>query len=81
LESRHEAIVSKVNEEALRWNYYIPPSIQLSFQNLETRSIDGGDITLFQRMFMVGLRLPFPEIAQDFMLFLMVAPSQIISNA
>jgi hypothetical protein len=30
---------------------------------------------------MAGLRLPFPEIAQDFVLFLMVAPSQIMPNA
>jgi hypothetical protein len=62
-------------------SYDILPSVQLSFQNPETKSIDGGDITLFQRMFMAGLRLPFPEIAWDFVLFLMVAPSQIIPDA
>jgi hypothetical protein len=81
LASRHEATLSEVNEEALRWNYDIPSSIQLSFQNPETRSIDGSDITLFQRMFMAGLRLPFSEIERDFILFLMVASSQVIPNA
>jgi hypothetical protein len=30
---------------------------------------------------MAGLRLPFPEIAWDFILFLMVASSQVIPNA
>jgi hypothetical protein len=38
-------------------------------------------ITLFRRMFMASLRLPFPEIARDFILFLMVTPSQIIPDA
>jgi len=32
-------------------------------------------------MFMTGLRLPFLEIARDFVMFLMVAPSQIMPNA
>jgi hypothetical protein len=81
LESRHEAIIFEVNEEALRWNYDIPPSVQLFYQNPETRSIGGDDITLFQRMFMAGLRLPFSEIARDFILFLMVGSSQVIPNA
>jgi hypothetical protein len=50
------------------------------YQAPEARLIDGGDITLFERMFLVGLRLPFPEIARDFVFFLMVAPSQIMPN-
>jgi hypothetical protein len=45
------------------------------------RIINGGDVTLYERMFLAGLRLPFPEIARDFVLFLMVAPSQIMPNA
>jgi hypothetical protein len=32
-------------------------------------------------MFMAGLRLPFPEITRDLVLFLMVASSQIMPNA
>jgi hypothetical protein len=51
------------------------------YQNPETQAFDSGDITLFERMFMAGLRLPFPEIARDFVLFLMVTPSQIMPNA
>jgi hypothetical protein len=30
---------------------------------------------------MAGLMLPFPEIARDFVLFLIVTPSQIMPNA
>jgi hypothetical protein len=81
LENRQEAVVLEVHEEVLQWNYDISSSVRLFFQNPTTRSIDGGDITLFQRIFMAGLRLPFLEIARDFVLFLMVAPSQIMPNA
>jgi hypothetical protein len=45
------------------------------YQASDARLIDGGDITLFERMFLAGLRFPFLEIARDFVLFLMVAPS------
>jgi hypothetical protein len=48
------------------------------YQNPETRALNGGDVTLFERMFMAGLGLPFPVIARDFVLFLMVTPSQIL---
>jgi hypothetical protein len=43
--------------------------------------IEDGNVTLFERMFLAGLWLPFPEIARDFVLFLMVAHSQIMPNA
>jgi hypothetical protein len=51
------------------------------YQNSETWSINGGNITLFERIFMAGLWLPFLEITKDFILFLMVTPSQIMPNA
>jgi hypothetical protein len=54
--------------------------VRIFYQNPETRSIDGSEITLFQRMFLVGIRFPFPKIARDLVLFLMVALSQIMPN-
>lgn len=81
LESRVETALFAKHEGVLRLNYDIPPIVRMFYQALEARLIDGGDITLFERMFLAGLRLPFSEIARDFVLFLMVAPSQIMPNA
>jgi hypothetical protein len=80
LESRVETALLERHEGVLRQNYDIPPMVRMLYQNPRARVIDGGDVTLFERMFMAGLRLPFPEIARDFVLFLMVAPSQIMPN-
>jgi hypothetical protein len=81
LESRVDTAIFAKHEGVLRLNYEISPTVKLFYQAPGTRVIDGGDVTLFERMFLAGLRLPFPEIAQDFVLFLMVAPSQIMPNA
>jgi hypothetical protein len=62
-------------------NYDIGSSVRLHFQDSSVLSIPGGDITLFERMFMAGLRLPFPDIAREFLLYLKVAPSQIFPNS
>lgn len=81
LENHREAVLSKEHENILCHNYEISPSVQLHFQDSATRTIKGGDITLFERMFMAGLRLPFPEIAQELVLFLMTTSIQIMPNA
>jgi hypothetical protein len=81
LESRVETALFERHEGVLRLNYDIPPTVRMFYQNPRARVIDGGEVTLFERMFLAGLRLPFPEIARDFVLFLMVAPSQIMPNA
>jgi hypothetical protein len=81
LESKVETALLERHEGVLRLNYDIPQTVRMFYQTPGTRVIDGGDITLFERMFMAGLRLPCPEIAQDFVLFLMVTPSQIMPNA
>jgi hypothetical protein len=81
LESRVETALFERHEGVLRLNYDIPPTVRMFYQTPGARLIDGGDIALFERMFLAGLRLPFPEIARDFFLFLMVAPSQIMPNA
>jgi hypothetical protein len=81
LESRVETALFERHEGVLRLNNDIPPTVKMFYQASDARLIDGGNITLFEQMFLAGLRLPFPEIAQDFVLFLMVAPSQIMPNA
>jgi hypothetical protein len=81
LESRVETTLFEKHEGVLRLNYDIPPTVRMFYQAPGARLIDGGDVTLLERMFLAGLRLPFPKIARDFVLFLMVAPSQIMPNA
>jgi hypothetical protein len=81
LENCQEAVVFEVHEEVLQRIYDILLYVRLFFQDPTTRSINGINIILFQKMFMAGLGLPFPKIARDFVLFLMVAPSQIMPNA
>jgi hypothetical protein len=76
-----ETVLFESHEGELRLSYDIPPTVRMFYQTLRARVIDDGDVTLFERMFMAGLRLPFLEIAQDFVLFLMVAPSQIMPNS
>lgn len=81
LESRVETTILERHEDVLRLNYDIPLTVRMFYQTPGTRTINGGDVTLFERMFMAGLRLPFPEIAREFVMFLMVALSQIMPNA
>jgi hypothetical protein len=81
LESRVDTIIFAKHEGVLRSNYEISPTVEMFYQAPGARTINGGDITLYERMFLAGLRLPFPEIARDFALFLMVTPSQIMPNA
>lgn len=81
LESRVETALLAKHEGVLRLNYDIPSTVRMFYQEPGARLIDDGDITLFERMFLAGLRLPFLEITRDFVLFLMVALSQIMPNA
>jgi hypothetical protein len=81
LESRVETTIFERHKDVLRLNYDIPPTLRMFYQTPGTRAINGGEVTLFERMFMAGLRLPFPKIARDFVLFLMVTPSEIMLNA
>jgi hypothetical protein len=81
LESKVETTLFKRHEGVLWLNYDIPRTMRMFYQTPRARVIDGGDVTLFERMFMARLRLPFSKIARDFILFIMVAPSQIMPNA
>jgi hypothetical protein len=59
LESRVETAPFERHEGVLRLNYDIPPTVSMFYQTLGARVIDDGDVTLFERMFLAGLRLPF----------------------
>jgi hypothetical protein len=64
-----------------RNNYDILPPVLLHFQNPVTLEIQSGDIVIYEKMLTVGLRLPFPDIAREMVLYLGVSPSQIAPNA
>jgi hypothetical protein len=81
LENRYVSLLSVKNEWVLRVNYDIDNSVSLHFQDPSSLHIRGGDVSLFERMFMAGLRLPFPDIARELLLHLRVAPSQIFPNS
>lgn len=53
------------DEHILLNNFDIPSSITLHFQDLVTRNFSGGDVCLFERMFLDGLHLPFSDIARE----------------
>jgi len=68
------------HEAILRWDYDIRPSVNLFFQESGSLGIASGEVTLTERMFMAGMRLPFLNIVREVCTFLGVAPSQIASN-
>jgi len=69
------------DEFRLRNNYDILPPVLLHFQNPVTLEIQRGDIVIYEKMLTAGLRLPFPDIAREMVLYLGVSPSQIAPNA
>jgi hypothetical protein len=80
-ENRHVSLLSVKNEWVPCINYDIGNSVCLHFQSPTSLSISGSDISLFERMFMAGLRLPFPDIARELLLHPRVAPSQLFPNS
>jgi hypothetical protein len=58
----------------------IGPFVNLFFQEPGSLGITGGEVTLTERMFMVGIRRPFPKIVWEICTFLGVIPSQIAPN-
>jgi hypothetical protein len=76
--------VSKIctgDEFRLRNNYDIPSTVLLHFQNPVTREIRGGDLVIYEKMLLAGLRFPFPDIVRELVLFLGVSLSQLTLNA
>jgi hypothetical protein len=69
-----------MDEYILCNNFDIRSSATLHFQDPATKAINNGEMTLFERMFLAGLRLSFPAIAQELLLLLKVAPSPIVPN-
>jgi len=66
LESRVETALFAKHEGVLRLNYEIPPTVKMFYQAPGARIINGGDITLYERMFLAGLRLPFQRLLEIF---------------
>jgi hypothetical protein len=80
LEGRFEARTTLRDEYILQNNFDIQSFVMFHFQDPVIGTMSGGEVCLFERMFLVGLHLPFPAIAQELLLFLNVAPSQIMLN-
>jgi hypothetical protein len=79
---RRGALRIRIRDEfRLRNNYDILPPVLLHFHNPVTLEIQRGDIVIYERMLLAGLRLPFPDIARELVLYLGVSPSQITPNA
>jgi hypothetical protein len=57
------------DEFGLRNNYDILPPVLLHFQNPVTLEIQRGDIVIYEKMLTAGLRLPFPDIAREMVLY------------
>jgi hypothetical protein len=69
------------DERVLRYNYDIPDSIFLHFSDKSTEMIDGpGDVCVYERMFLAGLRLPLPPIVRELLFSLGIAPAQLMPN-
>jgi hypothetical protein len=68
------------DEHRLHNNYHIRSFVALHFQDPATQTINGGEVTIFKRMLMAGLRFPFRAIARELLLFLSLAPTQIVPN-
>lgn len=68
-----KANVTAAYEGRLRHNYDIPLSVQLHFQDPATRTINGGEVAIFKKTLMAGLRFPFSAIAWELVTFLGVA--------
>jgi hypothetical protein len=47
-----ETVLFERHEGVLCLNYDIPPTVRMFYQTLGARLIDGGDITLFEMMFL-----------------------------
>jgi hypothetical protein len=78
--SSYEAKFTSEDEARIRQNFDISSSVQLHFKDPKHGTFDGGEICLFERMFLGGLRLPFPAIARELLQYLHIAPSQIRPN-
>jgi hypothetical protein len=79
-ENKYRTLVLASDEDHLIRSYNISYLVTLHFQELGELSIAGGDVAILERMFMAGFRFPFPAIAQELVVYLGVAPSQVKPN-
>jgi hypothetical protein len=75
---------TRADESQLREKYSIPTSVQLRFgsenEGAMVRS-DEHEVCLYEDMFEIGFRLPFPKIIRELLHYLQVAPHQLAPNA
>jgi hypothetical protein len=75
---------TRADESQLREKYSIPTSVQLRFgsenEGAMVRS-DEHEICLYEDMFEIGFRLPFPKIVRELLHYLQIAPHQLAPNA
>jgi hypothetical protein len=79
-ENRFRSLILASEEGHLRQSYNNSASVTLSFQEPRKLSIAGGDVTIIERMLMVGFRFPLLGIAWELLVQLGVAPSQVKLN-
>jgi hypothetical protein len=75
---------TRADESQLREKYSIPTSVQLRFgsenEGAMVRS-DEHEVCLYEDMFEIGFRLPFPKIIRELLHYLQIAPHQLAPNA
>lgn len=76
IEKHYGAKFSSKDERVLRHNYDISDSVSLHFKDPVLSTFSHGEVCLYERMFLAGLRLPFLAIAWELLCYLQVAPSQ-----
>lgn len=80
LEQKYKAKFTFEDEPRIRHSYDIPSSVQLYFKDSANDAFDGGDVCLYEKMFMAGLRLSFSPLARELLQYLHMGSSQIRPN-
>jgi hypothetical protein len=75
---------TRADEPQLREKYSIPTSVRLRFgsenEGAMVRS-DEHEVCVYEDMFEIGFRLPFPKIVRELLHYLQIAPHQLAPNA
>jgi hypothetical protein len=75
---------TRADESQLREKYSIPTSVQLRFGSENEGAMvrnDEHEICVYEDMFEIGFRLPFPKIVRELLHYLQIAPHQLAPNA
>jgi hypothetical protein len=75
---------TRADEPQLREKYSIPPSVKLRFDTKNEGAMvrkDKHEICVYEEMFEVGFRFPFPKVVRELLHYLQIAPHQLAPNA